>query len=189
MMLDSLGNYGIKNSYSKTAKFNITEKNVKNKAKETEKKVEDDTSKTENEAVSVEFNTKTYEVDEQDKIDMKIQELGEKLRGGSELTDSELEFLKEYSPAMYAFAKEIESVREAFLKKMLKCDSKEEVNALKLSSDIEYLKKIEKAEEQGDKGEVLKQITLRNQVENEYYQFTSTERYKKLPDEDEDDII
>lgn len=118
-----------------------------------------------------------------DKINAKVSMIAEKIKNGIELNESELDFLEKHSPSTYQMAKEAIKVRETFLKKMKLCRSKEEVNALKLSSDLDCMKRLKAAEAEGNDSEALKEVTFKNTTQNEYNRFVGTEEYKELPKE------
>ncbi len=70
----------------------------------------------------------------QDMVDIRegnvISALDTKLRAGGELSDKELEYLKEKNPELYQKAMEIKREREAYKKELERCKTKEDVEEL-----------------------------------------------------------
>lgn len=171
--------YSILNSYNKTAYS--TTNTIKKINKSLEKKSETIENNLDSKAAKAYAEREQYKIDETDRINMKVSMLAEKIKSGVELSQSELDYLEKHSKGTYQMAKEAQKVREVFLKKMRKCRTKAEVDALKLSNDLDCMDKMEAAKAAGNLGEVFKQITFKNTTQNEYNKFTSSDEYKSLP--------
>ncbi len=129
--------------------------------------------------LSVELDT--YEVTEQDRINMKVNYIAEKLKSGAELSDKELDYLSKYSPGQYELAMQAKKERESYEREAKNCKTKSDVNKLKNRKDQHFLSNIKIAEKNGDTAEALKQGILLNQVTDEHKQFLKTKEYKELP--------
>ncbi len=130
--------------------------------------------------LSVELDT--YEVTDQDRINMKVQFISEKLKSGAELSDKELDFLSKYSPGQYEIAMMAKKEREEYEREARNCKTKEDVRKLKNRKDQHFLSNIKIAEKNDDTNEALKQGILLAQVTDEHRQFLKTKDYRELPD-------
>ncbi len=137
--------------------------------------------------LSVELDT--YEVTEEDRINIKVNFIAEKLKSGAELSDKEIDLLSKHSPAQYELAIAAKKEREEFEREAKNCKTKDDVRKLKNKKDSKFLTKIKIAEEKGEKGEALKQITLLAQVTDEHKQFLKTKDYRELPDKSENELF
>ncbi len=134
---------------------------------------------------------KNEEIDDlqEELLRAKISRIMDRIRSGYELDIIDLEFLREHSPEGYKLALEAQKEREEFARELEQCKSKEEVKKVKLKKDLKYLKKMDEAERQGNKGEALKQITYINTVQNELNKFVKTKEFKELPDKNKDNKL
>ncbi len=132
------------------------------------------------------IDPRKYKIDEEEQIKIDVQNLATRVRSGEELSDKDLKFLKENAPGVYQLAMDAKEVRKRFAKELANCRSKEEVEKLKMSRDLNYLNKMKMAERTGNDSEALKQITFKNTCQNEYDKFIKTDEYEELPDKIEE---
>ncbi len=137
--------------------------------------------------LSVELDT--YEVTEEDRINIKVQFISDKLKSGAELSDQELDFLSKYAPGQHDLALRAKKEREQFEKEAKNCSTKSDVQKLKNRKDSHFVSNIKIAEKNGDIGEALKQITLLAQVTDEHRQFVKSKNYREKPDKHETEIL
>ncbi len=137
--------------------------------------------------VSVELDT--YEVTEEDRINIKVQFISEKLKSGAELSDKEMDFLSKYAPGEYEVAMMAKKERESYEREAKSCKTKDDVRKLKTKKDQHFLSNIKIAEKSGNTSEALKQITLLAQVTDEHRQFVKGKRYRELPDKKENEAF
>ncbi len=71
---------------------------------------------------------------QQPKDEKKTQDIGNKLRGGIKLSASELDYLSRHEPNLYIKAIRVDKERRDIEQKIKSCKSKEEYNALRMSS-------------------------------------------------------
>ncbi len=135
--------------------------------------------------LSVELDT--YEVTEQDRINMKVQFISEKLKSGAELSDKELDFLSKYAPGEYEVAMMAKKERESYEREARSCKTKDDVRKLKNRKDQHFLSNIKIAEESDNVSEALKQATFLAQVTDEHRQFLKTKHYRELPAKNEEE--
>ncbi len=128
-----------------------------------------------------------YEVTEQDRINMKVQFISEKLKSGAELSEKELDFLAKYAPGEYEVAMMAKKERESYEREARSCTTKDDVRKLKNRKDQYFLKNIKIAEESNNTSEALKQSTLLAQVSDEHRQFLKTKEYRELPQKSENE--
>ncbi len=136
--------------------------------------------------LSVELDT--YEVTEQDRINMKVQFISEKLKSGAELSDKEMDYLSKYAPGEYEVAVMAKKERESYEQEAKNCKTKDDVRKLKNRKDQHFLSNIKIAEEADNISEGLKQATFLAQVSDEHKQFLKTKEYRELPAKSENEL-
>lgn len=122
--------------------------------------------------------------------DNKLSAIDAKLRAGDELTDDELEYLKQKNPDLYQKAIEIKQERKEYKKELEQCKTKDEVEELQSRKmqqfmvEIKAIKKTPNISEEKKK-ELLEQISRRIMgIYKEYTKFVNSDEYKKLPKEE-----
>lgn len=118
-------------------------------------------------------------------ISNKISAINAKLKGGSELSNSELEFLRKNNPELYRKAKEIKEERKLYRKSLESCTTKEQVHTMHMMKITSLSNAEKKAEASGDSSGA-EQIEWRLAAsEDEYLKFTGSKKYNELPTESE----
>ncbi len=111
-----------------------------------------------------------------------------KYETGLELTDQELEILKEKCPDTYRKAIMAKMERESYKKELEKCNSKEEAKELKLKYGGKYISNMNNLTGNLDaKGEKLRIVILERTTSNVHYKYMQTEEYESLPEIIEED--
>ena len=131
------------------------------------------------------------DIEEQQK-NSEISSIDTKLKSGQELSDAELEYLKENCPDLYKEAMDIKHEREAYEAELRACKTKEEVERLRENKIQGYLSQINSIKgssmPKAAKTSALLKIAMRiNAISNEHMQFISTNDYAELPEIDEKD--
>lgn len=127
---------------------------------------------------------------EEDKEEKALAEAVEKVKNGEDLTAEELKLLRKKNPIMYVIAMQTKSLKEAFLTQLKNCKSKQEAQDLMLSQSLSTMGKIQKAKNEGDKVEVIKQTAFLRAMQSVYQEFIKSDEYMRLPDKTkEDDIV
>jgi ribosomal protein L17 len=139
---------------------------------------------------------KTEEQIQADEIRKQIEDLHDsskssvidaKLKAGSELSNGELEFLKEKYPELYQKAMEIKAERELYRNSLESCQTKDDVQMMhlqKMNSLADAANKIKNNPNisDGKKKELCEQIQRRSMAaQNEFMKYTATKKYKNLP--------
>lgn len=108
--------------------------------------------------------------------------ISEKMRLGNELSPSEMDYLKAKAPDLYSKAVALEHERKAFLEKLKKCKSKEEVMQLKNGQVNQILGSRTPA--QGGLAVEQNDWTLMrmNSIDKAFCKYIGTGDFKKLPD-------
>lgn len=121
----------------------------------------------------------------------RISEIDTKLKGGSELTSEELEYLRENNPELYKEAMEIARERDSYRKQLRECKTKEEAERLKVNKINGYLSEAKRISgsaciPKGRKGELLEKLMKRLMgIQSEHIAFVESAEYKELPREEE----
>lgn len=123
---------------------------------------------------------------EKEKVKMRLSSIDSKLKGGVELTTSELEFLKKHSPPLYRNALEVIHERRAYKDALHRCKTKEDVERLhnsKLQGFLSRINSIRKSNlPKNKKKESLDNILkILMGCQNEYEKFTNSSTYLNLP--------
>lgn len=131
------------------------------------------------------------DIEEQQKNN-EISAIDTKLKSGQELSDAELEYLKENSPELYKEAMDIKHEREAYEAELRACKTKEDVERLRENKIQGYLSQINSIKgssmPKAAKTSALLKIAMRiNAISNEHMQFLATNDYAELPETDEKD--
>lgn len=116
-----------------------------------------------------------------------------KLKAGMELTDKEVQYLKENSPELYEEYMEIKRERAEYKEKLRQCKTKEEVQRLNDSKMNEFFSttkaissnaNIPSAEKKAQLEKIQRRMMA---IMNEHFKFLSSDQYAKLPTEEEID--
>lgn len=114
-----------------------------------------------------------------------------KLRSGKKLTSEELEYLKNHDPQKYQKAREIEMERQAYEQDLKRCNTKEDVQRLKMSKVAASLSTVNSVKNNPNipKGQKLGLIMQENQrinaINDATDEFVKEGGYAKLPTEAE----
>lgn len=112
-----------------------------------------------------------------------ISSLYIKLQTGSELTSSELEYLKQNNPELYTKAIQAKQERELYEKQLKNCTTKEQVKSLNLSKVTglgDAQNKISSNENISSSDGIKYKMSA---DEDEYLKFTDSKKYYDLPSE------
>ncbi|ONI46882.1 hypothetical protein AN644_02320 [Candidatus Epulonipiscium fishelsonii] len=132
---------------------------------------------------------------ETEKKSQALSSIHSKLKSGAILTDEEKEYLKANSPEMYEEAMEIEKEREEMKEKLEKAKSKKDVEKIYSEKMQQFATETQTVTQSGtmsqsEKYKAMEKIGMRLAgVMAEYDKFVKSEKYAKLPNDDEDDTI
>ncbi len=138
----------------------------------------DETQEVEEKAVSVDFSG----ISQEDRINARIGIICEKMKSGIDLSEKEMEFLKENSPGAYKRAVQIKKERAEFEEQMKRCKTKEQVEALMSKKDSTFMTNLEDAIDANNRSEAIKLTTIHNNLKDEHKQFTQTNEYSMKVD-------
>lgn len=122
--------------------------------------------------------------------DNKLNAIDSKLKSGSELTEKELEYLREKNPELYKKAMAIKEERKQYKKSLQNAKSKEEVERIKSNKMQAFLTEANSVKNNPNissekKEELLEQLNRRMAaISKEHAKFKESKEYQKLPEED-----
>lgn len=121
--------------------------------------------------------------------DNKLSGIDSRLKLGGELTDKELEYLKEKNPELYKKALAIKEERKQYKKSLQNARTKEEVERIKSNKMQTFLSEASSVKNNPNissekKEEFLEQLNRRMAgISKEHATFKASMEYQKLPDE------
>lgn len=122
--------------------------------------------------------------------DNKLTAIDSKLKSGSELTEKELEYLREKNPELYKKAMAIKEERKQYKKSLQSAKSKEEVERIKSNKMQAFLTEANSVKNNPNissekKEDFLEQLNRRMAaISKEHAKFKASKEYQKLPEED-----
>lgn len=122
--------------------------------------------------------------------DNKLTAIDSKLKSGSELTEKELEYLREKNPELYKKAMAIKEERKQYKKSLQNAKSKEEVERIKSNKMQAFLTEANSVKNNPNissekKEDFLEQLNRRMAaISKEHAKFKASKEYQKLPEED-----
>lgn len=122
--------------------------------------------------------------------DNKLSAIDSKLKSGNELTEKELEYLREKNPELYKKAMAIKEERKQYKKSLQNAKSKEEVERIKSNKMQAFLTEANSVKNNPNissekKEEFIEQLNRRMAaISKEHAKFKASKEYQKLPEED-----
>lgn len=122
--------------------------------------------------------------------DNKLTAIDSKLKSGSELTEKEIEYLREKNPELYKKAMAIKEERKQYKKSLQNAKSKEEVERIRSNKMQSFLTEATSVKNNPNissekKEEFMEQLNRRMAaISKEHAKFKASKEYQKLPEED-----
>lgn len=172
--------------YSGTLQNNVKNTELKMKFEQRKQNSLENSSKSEHQMKVDQFESELEKFQD----DNKLSGIDSKLKLGGELTDKELEYLREKNPELYKKALAIKEERKQYKKSLQNARTKEEVERIKSNkmqtflSEASYVKNNPNISSE-KKEEVLEQLNRRMAgISKEHAKFKASMEYQKLPEEE-----
>lgn len=172
--------------YSGTLQNNVKNTELKMKFEQRKQNSLENNSKSEHQMKVDQFESELEKFQD----DNKLSGIDSKLKLGGELTDKELEYLREKNPELYKKALAIKEERKQYKKSLQNARTKEEVERIKSNkmqtflSEASYVKNNPNISSE-KKEEVLEQLNRRMAgISKEHAKFKASMEYQKLPEEE-----
>ncbi len=120
------------------------------------------------------------------------EDINNKLKVGEGLTPEEIDYLKKTDPKAYKEYQELQQEKEAYEKKLKSCDTKEDVEELKLNTMGQFMAAAKQVASnpnipKGKKKELMERILKKVMgVQKKHIEFVVSGRYQSLPTEEEE---
>lgn len=172
--------------YSGTLQNNVKNTELKMKFEQRKQNTMENNSKSEHQMKVDQFESELEKFQD----DNKISGIDSKLKLGGELTDKELEYLREKNPELYKKALAIKEERKQYKKSLQNARTKEEVERIKSNKMQTFLSEASSVKNNPNissekKEEVLEQLNRRMAgISKEHAKFKASMEYQKLPEEE-----
>lgn len=172
--------------YSGTLQNNVKNTELKMKFEQRKQNSLESSSKSEHQMKVDQFESELEKFQD----DNKLSGIDSKLKLGGELTDKELEYLREKNPELYKKALAIKEERKQYKKSLQNARTKEEVERIKSNKMQTFLSEASSVKNNPNissekKEEVLEQLNRRMAgISKEHAKFKASMEYHKLPEEE-----
>lgn len=172
--------------YSGTLQNNVKNTELKMKFEQRKQNSLENSSKSEHQMKVDQFESELEKFQD----DNKLSGIDSKLKLGGELTDKELEYLREKNPELYKKALAIKEERKQYKKSLQNARTKEEVERIKSNKMQTFLSEASSVKNNPNissekKEEVLEQLNRRMAgISKEHAKFKASMEYQKLPEEE-----
>lgn len=172
--------------YSGTLQNNVKNTELKMKFEQRKQNSLESSSKSEHQMKVDQFESELEKFQD----DNKLSGIDSKLKLGGELTDKELEYLREKNPELYKKALAIKEERKQYKKSLQNARTKEEVERIKSNKMQTFLSEASSVKNNPNissekKEEVLEQLNRRMAgISKEHAKFKASMEYQKLPEEE-----
>lgn len=172
--------------YSGTLQNNVKNTELKMKFEQRKQNTMENNSKSEHQIKVDQFESELEKFQD----DNKISGIDSKLKLGGELTDKELEYLREKNPELYKKALAIKEERKQYKKSLESARTKEEVERIKSNKMQTFLSEASSVKNNPNissekKEEFLEQLNRRMAgISKEHAKFKASMEYQKLPEEE-----
>ncbi len=120
------------------------------------------------------------------------EDINNKLKAGEGLTPEEMDYLKKTDPKAYKEYQELQQEKEAYEKRLKSCETKEDVEELKLNTMGQFMAAAKQVASnpnipKGKKKELMERILKKVMgVQKKHIEFVVSGRYQSLPTEEEE---